>query len=163
MSTPGPAGLTLPVSSLQIAGGGGTVSLGPRALGGAIGPARPRRSGEGGTAGRAAAEPSAAQAAAPAPVFVYKPDCARERNSARLPGAPRPLPAREEGRQGPGWAPRPGPARGARPARLRPVRPPTPPRLRSPQTRPRRLALQFGFRPNQRHLRPHLEGRPREP
>ena len=139
------------------------MSLGPRALGGAIGPARPRRSGEGGTAGRAAAEPSAAQAAAPAPVFVYKPDCARERNSARLPGAPWPLPAREEGRRGPGWAPRPRPARGARPARLRPVRPPPPPRLRSPQNPPPKRAQQVGAPPNPRHQRPQMGGRPREP
>lgn len=37
--------------------------------------------------GRAAAEPSATRAAAPAPVFVYKPGSACKRNKALLPGA----------------------------------------------------------------------------
>lgn len=76
------------------------MSLGPWALGGATGPAHPRRSKREGPPGRAAAEPSAARAAAPAPVFVYKAGSARKRNTAPLPGFRLPLPAWEEGPSG---------------------------------------------------------------
>ena len=47
--------------------------------------------------GPAAAEPSATRAAAPAPVFVYKPGSGSERNTAPLPGAQPPLSARKKG------------------------------------------------------------------
>lgn len=91
--------------------------------------------------GRAAAEPSATRAAAPAPVFVYKPGSARKRNRDLLPGAWRPLPAREEGSSGArGWRHRQGPVRGGR---SQPVRSPfhTSTPVGAP-THPQRLEVQ---------------------
>ena len=91
--------------------------------------------------GRAAAEPSATRAAAPAPVFVYKPGSACKRNKALLPGAWRPLPAREEGLSGArGWRQRQGPVRGGR---SQPVRSPF--HMSTPAgapTHPQRLEVQ---------------------
>lgn len=111
------------------------MSLGRQALGGATGPAHPCRSGEGGTARPAAAEPSAAQAAAPAPVFVYKPRSACERNTAPLPGARcRCQPGRRGPGDGPGWGARTDRrgGRGQHGARLPPLLPSLQPHHRRP-------------------------------
>lgn len=113
MSTPE---TQLPLSSLRRVEGVGPFSLGLPHW------AMPPRGGvcvaaEGEGPAPAAAGPSAAWAAPPAPVFVYKPGSARQRNTAPLPGAAAAAsPAEGRGCRAPGTrgGPRPDEARRAR-------------------------------------------------